>query len=142
MYVSRPQSKVLDISTAPRSDFAANRLRKAQHDHRITNVGRILRRTSLDELPQLWNVLRGDMSLVGPRPIVNAERRLYGRCLPYYDLFFPGITGLWQVSGRSDVDYDRRILFDREYATQWSCTLDFIILARTVPAVIAMRGAY
>jgi len=142
MYASRPQSKVLNISTAQHPRDAANRLRKRIYDSRITPIGRFLRRTSLDELPQLWNVLAGDMSLVGPRPIVEAERSLYGRDLPYYDLFCPGITGLWQVSGRSDVEYDQRVAFDREYASQWSCLLDFAILARTIPAVITMRGAY
>jgi lipopolysaccharide/colanic/teichoic acid biosynthesis glycosyltransferase len=140
MYASKPQSKVLDISTAQRNHH--DRFSKRSFDPRITPIGRVLRRMSLDELPQLWNVLLGDMSLVGPRPIVSAERRLYGRYLPYYDLFCPGITGLWQVSGRSDVDYDRRVLFDRDYASRWSCLLDFAILARTIPAVISMRGAY
>jgi exopolysaccharide production protein ExoY len=142
MYTSRPPIKVLEISTAQRSYPGANRLGKRVHDERITPIGRILRRMSLDELPQLWNVFLGDMSLVGPRPIVEAERHLYGSYLPYYDLFCPGITGLWQVSGRSDVDYDRRVLFDKEYASKWSCLLDFTILARTIPAVITMRGAY
>ena len=142
MYTSRLQSNVLNISTAQHPRDAANRLRKRIHDSRITPIGRILRRTSLDELPQLWNVLAGDMSLVGPRPIVEAERSLYGRDLLYYDLFCPGITGLWQVSGRSDVEYDQRVAFDKEYASQWSCLLDFAILARTIPAVFTMRGAY
>ena len=142
MYVARPHSNVLNISTAQLPRPAANRLRKRVHDDRITPIGRILRRTSLDELPQLWNVFVGAMSLVGPRPIVEAESSLYGRDMPYYDLFCPGITGLWQVSGRSDVEYDRRVWFDREYASRWSCLLDFAILARTIPAVITMRGAY
>jgi exopolysaccharide production protein ExoY len=142
MYTSRPVSKVLDISTAHRIHPEENRSKKRSRDTRITPIGRVLRRMSLDELPQLWNVLLGDMSLVGPRPIVESERRLYGRNLPYYDLFCPGITGLWQVSGRSDVDYDKRVLFDREYASRWSCLLDLVILARTIPAVIMMRGAY
>jgi len=142
MYVSRPGSKVFDISQAQTMGGAAQRVQKRSRDPRITPLGRVLRRMSLDELPQLWNVLLGDMSLVGPRPIVNAERRFYGRYLPYYDLFCPGITGLWQVSGRSDVDYGRRVLFDREYASRWSCLLDFSILLRTIPAVITMRGAY
>jgi len=142
MYVSRPGTNVFDISKAQANGSFANRVRKRTQDPRITPLGRILRRMSLDELPQLWNVLLGDMSLVGPRPIVHAERRLYGRFLPYYDLFCPGITGLWQVSGRSDVDYDRRVLYDREYASRWSCLLDFSILLRTIPAVITMRGAY
>lgn len=125
----------------PRND-AAYPLNKETPDPRITPVGRIIRRLSLDELPQLFNVLKGDMSLVGPRPIVEAEVPLYGQHFAYYDLFRPGITGLWQVSGRSDIGYERRVMFDREYATQWSCVLDFKILTRTIPAVVTMRGAY
>ena len=117
-------------------------LNKDIPDPRITPVGRLIRKLSLDELPQLFNVLKGDMSLVGPRPIVEAEVELYGQDFAYYDLFKPGITGLWQVSGRSDIGYDRRVLFDREYASSWSCFLDFKILTRTVPAVLFMRGAY
>jgi exopolysaccharide production protein ExoY len=93
-------------------------------------------------LPQLLNVLAGHMSLVGPRPIVEAERTLYGQNFPYYDLFRPGITGLWQVSGRSDIEFNRRVLFDREYASEWCCLLDLVILTRTIPAVVTMRGAY
>jgi lipopolysaccharide/colanic/teichoic acid biosynthesis glycosyltransferase len=142
MYTSLPKSKVFEISPRPRIDHEVGRLRKKMHDPRITPVGRVLRRMSLDELPQLWNVLMGDMSLVGPRPIVEGERHLYGPDLPYYDLFRPGISGLWQVSGRSEVDYERRVRLDREYASRWSCWLDFVILARTIPAVISMRGAY
>jgi len=117
-------------------------LNKDVPDPRITPVGRILRKLSLDELPQLFNVLKGDMSLVGPRPIVEAEVELYGQEFPFYDLFKPGITGLWQVSGRSDIGYERRVQFDREYASNWSCSLDFEILTRTIPAVITMKGAY
>jgi exopolysaccharide production protein ExoY len=142
MYAPRPGAIVVDISKGHPNGSWAGRTQKRSHDPRITPLGRILRRMSLDELPQLWNVLIGDMSLVGPRPIVSAERRLYGRFLPYYDLFRPGITGLWQVSGRSDVEYARRVLFDREYASEWSCLLDIQILLRTIPAVITMRGAY
>ncbi len=121
---------------------AAYPLNKDTPDPRITPVGRIIRKLSLDELPQLFNVLRGDMSLVGPRPIVEAEVPLYGQQFAYYDLFRPGITGLWQVSGRSDVDFDRRVIFDREYASEWSCLLDLKILTMTIPAVVTMRGAY
>lgn len=142
MYISRPRSKVFDISEAHGSIPSAGRAWKRNHDPRITPLGRLLRRMSFDELPQLWNVLLGNMSLVGPRPIIESERRLYGRYLPFYDLLSPGITGLWQVSGRSDIDYDRRVLLDTHYASRWSCLLDFSILVRTVPAVITMRGAY
>lgn len=117
-------------------------LNKDVPDPRITPVGRIIRKLSLDELPQLFNVLKGDMSLVGPRPIVEAEVALYGQEFAFYDLFKPGITGLWQVSGRSDIGYERRVLFDREYASNWSCGLDLEILTRTIPAVITMKGAY
>jgi lipopolysaccharide/colanic/teichoic acid biosynthesis glycosyltransferase len=137
----RPMPKIYDIRKG-QHESGADRARKRLDDPRITPVGRLLRRMSLDELPQLWNVLTGDMSLVGPRPIVEAERRFYGRNLPYYDLFCPGLTGLWQVSGRSEVDYDRRVSFDCEYASQWSCLLDLAILMRTFPAVVTMRGAY
>jgi exopolysaccharide production protein ExoY len=142
MYISRPAAKVFEISAVHCNNHSAERFEKRVRDPRITPIGRLLRRTSLDELPQLWNVFVGEMSLVGPRPIVKAERSFYGQYLPFYDLFYPGITGLWQVSGRSDVNYERRVLFDREYASQWSCFLDFAILARTVPAVVTMRGAY
>lgn len=135
-------AKLIDIGTVQRIDPLASRFRKKAHNPRITPVGRVLRRLSLDELPQLWNVLLGDMSLVGPRPIVEAERHFYGSSLPFYDLLRPGITGLWQISGRSEVDYDRRVAFDTDYARQWSCRLDLLILARTIPAVLTMRGAY
>lgn len=142
MYIARPSSKVFDISAALGINRCADRSRKQAHNPRITPVGRWLRRMSLDELPQLWNVLLGNMSLVGPRPIVESERHFYGRYLPFYDLLLPGITGLWQVSGRSDVEYERRVLLDTEYASRWSCLLDLKILARTIPVVVTMRGAY
>jgi exopolysaccharide production protein ExoY len=138
MYSSRPG--LFNIGSGPH--LHSNRFGKKAYDPRITPVGRILRRMSLDELPQLWNVLAGDMSLVGPRPIIEAERSLYGCSSPYYDLFRPGLTGLWQISGRSEVGYDRRVSFDSEYASRWSCFLDLVILARTIPAVVMMRGAY
>jgi len=140
MYALRPH--VLEIGREPHLHASASRFGKKASDPRVTPVGRILRRTSLDELPQLWNVLAGDMSLVGPRPIIEAERHLYGCHSPYYDLFRPGLTGLWQISGRSEVGYDRRVSFDAEYASRWSCFLDLVILARTIPAVVMMRGAY
>lgn len=139
-----PQHKVewLGIDFTLRHSKEGFTLLKTAADPRITPFGRLIRKLSLDELPQLLNVLWGDMSLVGPRPIVEAERRIYGKYLIYYDLFCPGITGLWQVSGRSDVGYHRRVLLDKEYASRWSCLLDFAILLRTIPAVITMRGAY
>lgn len=108
----------------------------------MTPVGRILRKTSLDELPQLWNVLRGDMSLVGPRPIVQKELVRYGRDVRYYLALKPGMTGLWQVSGRNDVDYPTRVSLDVKYAMNRSLTFDMSILLKTVKVVFAKDGAY
>src|SRR5215831_2528018 len=142
MHTKKHKDNVRAINEPHPFNEAGYPLNKETPDPRITPVGRIIRKLSLDELPQLFNVLRGDMSLVGPRPIVEAEVPLYGQHFAYYDLFRPGITGLWQVSGRSDIGYERRVMFDREYATQWSCALDFKILTRTIPAVVTMRGAY
>ena len=147
MYARKHKDNVFEInghrrSEADRRNEAAYPLNKDAPDPRITPVGRIIRKLSLDELPQLFNVLLGDMSLVGPRPIVGAEVSLYGQHFAYYDLFRPGITGLWQVSGRSDVGFERRVLFDRDYASKWSCLLDLKILTQTSPAVVTMRGAY
>ncbi len=116
--------------------------RKLKHDPRVTPIGRILRRTSLDELPQLWNVLRGDMSLVGPRPIVHEEIALYGNKFDLYQRVLPGITGLWQVSGRSDVTYGERVNLDAFYVRNWSVWLDLYILLRTVWVVLRSDGAY
>ena len=142
MYANKHKNNVQAINDIHRRNTAAYPLNKDLPDPRITPVGRLIRKLSLDELPQLFNVLKGDMSLVGPRPIVEAEVPLYGQHFAYYDLFRPGITGLWQVSGRSDIAFDRRVLFDREYASEWSCVLDLKILTRTIPAVVTMRGAY
>jgi undecaprenyl-phosphate galactose phosphotransferase len=142
MFSRQHKDNVLEINGNHRPHRPGYPIAKERPDSRITPVGRIIRRLSLDELPQLLNVLAGHMSLVGPRPIVEAERTLYGQNFPYYDLFRPGITGLWQVSGRSDIEFNRRVLFDREYASEWCCLLDFVILTRTIPAVVTMRGAY
>jgi Undecaprenyl-phosphate galactose phosphotransferase WbaP len=115
---------------------------KLRRDPRVTAVGRILRRTSLDELPQIWNVLMGEMSVVGPRPIVADEIVLYGEAYELYTQVTPGITGLWQVSGRNDLTYERRVDLDTYYIRNWSPWLDLYILARTVAAVASARGAY
>lgn len=115
---------------------------KLRCDPRVTRVGRFLRKTSLDELPQLLNVLRGDMSLVGPRPIVDAEIPRYGEEFSTYTRVRPGITGLWQVSGRNDTGYAERVLRDRYYICNWSVWFDIWILAKTVPVVLNQRGAY
>jgi exopolysaccharide biosynthesis polyprenyl glycosylphosphotransferase len=111
-------------------------------DNRITRVGRFLRRTSLDELPQFWNVLTGDMSLVGPRPIVPDEIRHYNGEGPLLLTLKPGITGAWQVNGRSNLQYPERAAVELEYVERWSLMSDLAILARTVPAVLARRGAH
>ena len=116
-------------------------MRKHLRDPRITAIGGFLRRWSLDEIPQLFNVLRGEMSLVGPRPIVETETAFYGDLLPYYLAASPGLSGLWQVSGRSRVDYDRRAKLDALYVQSWSLGADFNILFRTIPAVLSRVGA-
>lgn len=113
---------------------------KLRNDPRITPLGAFLRKTSLDELPQLINVLVGHMSLVGPRPIVMAEAQRYGRYFKFYCAVRPGITGLWQVSGRNDVSYRRRVAIDTFYARSRSVVMDLAILTRTVPAVLSARG--
>ena len=115
---------------------------KLRHDPRITRVGKWLRKTSLDELPQLWNVLRGEMSLVGPRPIVKEEVKKYGEKFSLYTKVKPGMTGLWQVSGRNDTSYEDRVNLDAYYVQNWSVWLDIYILARTVKVVVVGKGAY
>jgi len=115
---------------------------KLRSDPRITPVGKFLRGFSLDELPQLFNVVTGTMSLVGPRPIVEAEIERYGASFAAYCSCRPGITGLWQVHGRSDVDYARRVELDRRYAHQWSLRLDLTILLKTVMVITRRHGAY
>ncbi|CAB3760150.1 UDP-phosphate galactose phosphotransferase [Burkholderia sp. MSh2] len=115
---------------------------KLKNDVRITPVGRFLRKTSLDELPQLINVLRGDMSLVGPRPIVEAELERYGTDARYYLMAKPGMTGLWQVSGRNDTDYSTRVSLDVSYVREWSLRRDIGILFRTINVVLRGSGAY
>jgi Undecaprenyl-phosphate galactose phosphotransferase WbaP len=116
--------------------------RKLRNDPRVTRVGRFLRRTSLDELPQLWNVVRGDMSMVGPRPIVAEEVSRYGPAIMLYAQVAPGLTGLWQVSGRNDTHYSRRVALDSDYIRNRTLAMDFSILLNTVRVVVCGRGAY
>lgn len=115
---------------------------KLRDDPRITRVGRLLRLTSLDELPQAWNVLTGDMSFIGPRPIVAAEVAKYGEVFDLYQQVRPGISGLWQVSGRNDTTYAERVALDDYYVRNWSVWLDLHILIRTVRVVLLGKGAY
>lgn len=115
---------------------------KLKNDPRITRCGNFLRKTSLDELPQLWNVIKGEMSLVGPRPVIDEEVKRYGEKAVFYYKAKPGITGLWQVSGRNDIDYESRIDLDVWYVRNWSLWNDIIILIRTLVVVLKRDGAY
>ena len=115
---------------------------KLRYDPRVTPLGKLLRRYSLDELPQLWNVLTGRMSLVGPRPIVAAEAEKYGNDFGYYLAVKPGLTGLWQTSGRSTLSYDERVALDRAYVANWSLAGDLRILLRTFTRIANSDDAY
>ena len=130
------------LESDPEAHAEWNRNFKLHIDPRVTSVGRVLRRFSLDELPQLWNVLCGHMSLVGPRPIVNDEIRRFGASFHVYCVVRPGMTGLWQVSGRSRTTYEQRVRMDEEYVRTWSMTSDLIILCRTVGVVVKADGAW
>lgn len=133
-------SDYLETYSAAREEW--ERDFKLKDDPRVTKVGRFLRRTSLDELPQFFNVFKGEMSLVGPRPIVRAEIERYGEYINDYYLVRPGITGMWQVSGRNDIDYPERVQMDSWYVRNWSMWLDIILLIKTVKVVLARKGAY
>lgn len=115
---------------------------KLKNDPRITKIGHFLRRSSLDELPQLWNVLIGDMSLVGPRPVVDSELKKYGDDVEFYLIARPGLTGLWQVSGRNNTDYSNRVYLDSWYVKNWSLWYDIAILFKTIGVVLKRQGAY
>ncbi|MBY4587433.1 MULTISPECIES: sugar transferase [Rhizobium] len=133
-------AELLQNSAAARSEWEATR--KLKDDPRITAVGDILRRSSLDELPQLFNVLRGEMSLVGPRPITAEELPRYGEHIWAYMAVRPGLTGHWQTSGRNDVSYEHRVSLDVHYLNNWSLGRDLIIIAKTIPALFSQRGSY
>ncbi|MEO3470590.1 sugar transferase [Roseomonas sp. CAU 1739] len=132
---------LLAADPAARAEWDATR--KLKNDPRITRIGRFLRATSLDELPQLINVLRGEMAVVGPRPVTPAELdRYYGVSAAHYLTVRPGITGLWQVSGRSETSYDQRVALDVAYVSQPSLLADLRILVKTPVAVLSRRGAH
>jgi Undecaprenyl-phosphate galactose phosphotransferase WbaP len=116
--------------------------RKLRRDPRVTRIGKLLRRSSLDELPQIWNIVRGEMSFAGPRPIVHDEIEKYGKAYPLYAMTAPGLTGLWQVSGRNDTTYRRRVALDAAYVRHWTPGLDLQLLWRTVGVVLKGKGAY
>lgn len=130
------------LESSPEARAEWERDQKLRTDPRITPVGAVLRKSSLDELPQLFNILAGHMSVVGPRPIVEAEICRYGRRFDAYCSVRPGLTGLWQVSGRNEVSYDARVRLDALYALRKSTLYDVSICLRTIPAVLASRGVY
>lgn len=130
------------LATHPEAEAEWNREFKLKEDPRITRIGKFLRKTSLDELPQLWNVLKGDMSLVGPRPIVAEEVPKYGIYIDDYYLVRPGITGIWQVNGRSNTTYEERVQMDSWYVHNWSVWIDVVYLIKTVLVVLKREGAY
>jgi exopolysaccharide production protein ExoY len=137
----KDSDEVLDrhLAANPAAAEEWHRTRKLRDDPRVCSVAKILRKSSLDELPQLFNVLRGDMSLVGPRPVVDEEIRHYG---PYFEQCFqarPGLSGLWQVSGRNGVSYARRVALDRYYARRWSIWLDMRIILKTITTVFSFH---
>jgi Undecaprenyl-phosphate galactose phosphotransferase WbaP len=136
--------KVLDkyLAAYPQLREEWEKNHKLRNDPRVTKIGRWLRLTSLDELPQLWNVLLGEMSLVGPRPIVQAEIGKYGESFDLYTKVLPGITGLWQISGRNNTTYAERVRLDSYYVRNWSPWMDLYILARTFKVVLQGEGAY
>jgi Undecaprenyl-phosphate galactose phosphotransferase WbaP len=132
--------KLLASDPAAAEEWA--KYQKLRNDPRVTLIGRALRKSSLDELPQLFNIIRGDMSVVGPRPITSGEIFRYGAYFPYYTAVRPGVLGLWQVSGRNDVDYDKRVALDVEYVRNWTIWSDIKIMVRAVPVVLFASGAY
>jgi undecaprenyl-phosphate galactose phosphotransferase len=115
---------------------------KLKNDPRVTVVGRLIRKTSLDELPQLWNVIRGDMSVVGPRPVIETELERYGDARTHYLAVRPGLTGPWQVSGRNDIGYAERVEMDTHYVQNWNLLRDTVIVLKTATVILAKRGAY
>lgn len=136
----RQLREILEADPAARAEWEQEF--KLRNDPRVTPIGGFLRRTSLDELPQLFNVLRGEMSLVGPRPIVQAELERYGDDVDYFLMVRPGMTGLWQVSGRNDTAYDTRVYLDTWYVKNWSLWYDIAILFKTIRVVFKREGAY
>ena len=132
--------RLLESDPSAASEWETSR--KLKRDPRITSIGAILRKSSLDELPQLFNVLKGEMSIVGPRPVPDEELERYASSAGAYLACRPGITGLWQVSGRSSTTYDKRIACDTFYARNWSMALDAKILVVTIPSLLVSNNAY
>ena len=130
------------LKADPEAKIEWEATRKLKSDPRITVVGGILRESSIDELPQLINVVRGEMSIVGPRPVTADELPLYGEYVSSYMAGRPGLTGHWQISGRNDVSYQQRVSLDVQYLQNWSLAWDFLIMAKTVPVLFTHRGSY
>lgn len=142
MYADADQrlKAILDADPEQKAEF--ERDFKLKNDPRVTPLGKFMRKTSIDELPQLWNVIRGEMALVGPRPIVEHEVSYYGADYEIFSLVKPGITGLWQATGRSDTDYAQRVALDKFYVMNWNPWMDLWIVLRTAVAVLGMKGSY
>lgn len=138
---AQPRLEAL-LATDPDARAEWARDQKLRKDPRVTALGRFYRKSSIDELPQLFNVLKGEMSIVGPRPIVHAERLRYGRYFADYCAVLPGITGVWQINGRNDVSYRRRIACDVLYARSRSFRFNVAIIAMTIPSVLMRDGSY
>lgn len=130
------------LDTNPRAAAEWDQFQKLRHDPRVTLLGRFLRKSSLDELPQLFNILRGEMSVIGPRPVTAAEVQRYGSDLPFYMATRPGVLGLWQVNGRNELTYPQRVAYDVQYVQTWSIWLDMGIVVKAIPVVLLGRGAY
>ncbi len=130
------------LAANPEAEEEWRTTRKLKNDPRVTAIGSVLRKLSLDELPQLINIIRGEMSVVGPRPVVDEELNYYENAASYYLSTRPGLTGLWQISGRNDVSYKERVDYDTQYVRNWSMMQDVFIIAKTIPAVCMSRGSY
>ena len=141
MVVDSPHVLSRHLETSPAAAEEWAKTRKLKNDPRVTRVGAVLRKLSIDELPQLINVLRGEMSMVGPRPIVADEIRMYGSDAHYYFQARPGLTGAWQASRRNNEFYGQRVALDRDYVENWSMWKDIWIIAKTIPAVLTARGS-
>jgi exopolysaccharide production protein ExoY len=142
MVVNAQEALAAHLAANPEALAEWQQSQKLRDDPRITRVGAVLRQLSIDELPQLFNILQGHMSFVGPRPIVAAEIEKYGVAISDYLAARPGLTGLWQVSGRSDTTYESRVRFDSDYVRSWSMSRDVAIIVKTVPAVLLAKGTY
>ncbi len=134
--------ELLESDSALKEEWETYHKLKVKDPRITTKTAELMRKTSIDELPQLWNVLIGDMSLVGPRPILQEEKNLLGDAFKNYIIVRPGITGLWQVSGRNDTSFERRILMDSWYIRNWSIWGDIVIMIKTLNVVLRGSGSY